>query len=261
VTEPPAGADDGFSSDRHALYELCVQRPEELASLLRRIHGGVPVTLGEDFCGTMALSRAWVRTDPAARAVAVDRDASVLHRPPQVRAVRRVLGDVVEATSRTAHAVDVLHAGNFSIGEWTTRVHLMTYLRHARARLRPGGVFVCDVYGGESAFLTGSVDREHPGPGGAMIRYTWEQRSADPITGRVVNAMHFEVRRGGAVVAAHRDAFVYSWRLWGVAELRDAMDEAGFVRSDVFSRGEPVRPLVPGDLEAGYDVLIAARAT
>jgi hypothetical protein len=63
------------------------------------------------------------------------------------------------------------------------------------------------------------------------------------------------------VVATHQDAFVYSWRLWGVAELRDALDEAGFARSDVFSRGEPVRPLVPGEFEAGHNVLIAARVT
>jgi hypothetical protein len=165
--------------------------------------------------------------------------------------------------------VDVLHAGNFSIGYWHERAGLLGYLRHARARLRSGGVFVCDLYGGEGAFRTGEERLRVALPGGGRLTYVWEQRSADPATGRVVNAIHFEIAgRRGEPARRLRDAFVYDWRLWGLAELRDAMADAGFASSAVYSRtpdavddggGVHVRPLAAGDLDERYDVLIAAR--
>ena len=118
-------------------------------------------------------------------------------------------GDVVRDTDPRRHGADVLYVGNFSIGEWHTRRELLGYLRHARARLAPGGVLVCDLYGGESSFLAGSIERELPRPDGGTVLYTWEQRSADPATGMVVNALHFELRRDDRAETTLRDAFVY----------------------------------------------------
>jgi hypothetical protein len=251
--------------DRYSLYEHCVQAPAELVGLLEAIHGGKPCVLGEDFCGTAALSREWVSRISDRRAVVVDHDREPLGRIRPHEQVTVLAGDVIEATTPPErHRADVIHAGNFSICEWHTRETLLRYLRHVRARLEPAGVFVCDLFGGETSGLVGSVDRGHPLPDGRIVVYTWEQRLCDPLTGRVVCAIHFEV--DGQRL---RDAFVYDWRLWGLPELREAMEEAGFSGSEVYRRTPEavddsgnvyVRPLEePGDLDDSFDVLVAAR--
>lgn len=263
---------------RHELYEACVQSPEDAVPLLRAIHGGDPAVLGEDFAGTAALSRAWVLADPSARAIAVELDAATLAEAGRraeaagadAARLELVHGDVRTATDRRRHAADVVYVGNFSIGELTTRGDLVAYLRHVRSRLRPGGVFACDVYGGQSAYMLGTAERPEPGPGGETIIYTWEQREADPLTGRVVNALHFEVLDAdGSSAGMMRDAFAYHWRLWSVPELRDAMAEAGFASSEVHGRqpdavdgdGEVyVRPISgPDELDESFDVLVVGR--
>ncbi len=255
--------------DRYELYELCVQSPPELVELLRAIHGGRPRILGEDFCGTAALSAEWVRRVEGGRAIAVDHDDEPLGRAGLGDAIEIVHGDVVRDTSADRHHVEVIYAGNFSIGEWHDRPALLAYLGHVHRRLDAGGIFACDIYGGESAYAMGSTRRDHPAPGGRTVRHVWEQREADPMTGRVVNALHFQVLRDGEVEQELRDAFVYHWRLWGVPELRDAMVEAGFTTTDVYRRvpdavdGDgaayafPVGD--PSELDESFDVLVVAR--
>ncbi|TDJ55900.1 MAG: class I SAM-dependent methyltransferase [Planctomycetota bacterium] len=252
--------------DRHKLYELCVQSPPELVPQLVAIHGGTPRVLGEDFCGTAAISVEWTRHVDGGRAIAVDRDAESLARIQRCDAIEVVAGDVVGDTDATRHAADVIWAGNFSIGELHTRSDLLAYLGHTRSRLEPGGLFACDLYGGESAFLAGSSDVEHPLPDGSVVVYTWEQCRADPLTGRVRNAMHFEVRRDGVVEQSLRDAFTYDWRLWSVPELRDALVEVGFATIEIYARVPDavddagtvyVQPL--DAVDDSFDVIIAAR--
>lgn len=254
--------------DRHELYELCVQAPARLVALLQAIHGGEPRVLGEDFCGTAALSRAWVDTIEDGRAIAVDRDPHVLARVKASPRIEVILADVRTATTLERHPVDVLFTGNFSIGELHARADLATYLHRSLARLKPRGVFVCDTYGGASAYRTGAVERWHYARDGARVRYTWEQREADPLTGLVVNALHFRVENPGErgeIVEEITDAFVYRWRLWSAPELRDALIEAGFVSTEVYqdlpdSGGTQVRPVTdPGALRESFIVCIAGR--
>ncbi|MEM9374455.1 MAG: hypothetical protein AAGA55_12505 [Planctomycetota bacterium] len=217
--------------DKHDLYEACVQSPRHLAPLLRAIHGQNPIVLGEDFSGTAALSYEWVGRDEN-RAIAADLDAAAIgHRPDHER-VAKVVSDVLTVPD----PCDVLFVGNFSIGYWHTRAELIRYLRHARSRMKPGGVFVCDTYGGESAFLTGDVHRPTPLPNGYICRYTWEQRHADPLTGMVTDVIHFRIEKAGVIEHEFMDAFVYEWRLWSVPELRDALIEAGFAEAQVFAK-------------------------
>jgi hypothetical protein len=219
--------------DRHELYERTVQSPEKVVAFLRAIHGGSPRALGEEFSGTAAVSRAWVRLVTDSSAVAVDQDASVLERAAGVERLELVCGDVRTATDPAAHGADVIFIGNFSIGEIHDRADLVRYLARSLGRLRAGGVFVCDTYGGPSAFRVGAIEKSHWIEGGARILHVWEQREADPFTGRVVNAMHFRVERGGEVVEAIENAFVYRWRLWSVPELHEALSEAGFSSTEV----------------------------
>lgn len=237
--------------------------------MVRAIHGGAPAVLGEDFAGTAALSYLWADARPENRAIAVDLDESALMRRPDHPRVKRILGDVRTATTPAEHPCDVLFVGNFSIGYLHTRAELVAYLRHARERLTPGGVFVCDTYGGESAFLTGHVHRDHFADG-RRVRYTWEQRDANPLTGMVTDVLHFQVDRAGVVELELPDAFIYRWRLWSVPELADAMAEAGFREVEVYDKtpdatdDEGNAYMLPvtgdGDVEDSFIVCVAARA-
>jgi len=255
------------------LYELCVQSPAHVVALLRAIHGGGAATLGEDFAGSGAVSRAWAGLGEGYEACAVDRDAAALARCEGVARVRARVGDVLDERSEA----DVLWVGNFSIGYHHDRAALLGYLRHARQRLRPGGVFVCDTYGGDSAFLTGEVHRYHAlppelapdGGGGWRVRYTWEQRRADPLTGMVTDVLHFRVERAGVIELELPDAYTYRWRLWSVPELRDAMAEADFATTAVYGQlpdavdgeGRPhALPIEgPDEVEDSFIVCVAGR--
>ncbi|MDX9910285.1 MAG: hypothetical protein RBS39_00490 [Phycisphaerales bacterium] len=268
--------------DRHDLYNACVQSPTQLVPFLRAIAGEGAHALGEDFCATGEIAKEWVRVVPGGRGVGVDHDAALIERARRDAPRNAVFecADVMDARE----PVDLVFVGNFSIGEIHERDALVAYLRHARGRLdaSPAGLFVCDTYGGESAYCIGSVERMHPAPAdrsgnrpgvppaGARIRYTWEQREADPLTGRVVNALHFRVEHGRDVLEEHTDAFVYHWRLWSVPELRDAMRDAGFVRTAVYAKladavdadgNAYVSPVEsPDELDESFIVCVAAWA-
>jgi hypothetical protein len=248
-----------------------VQNTGRLAAFLYAVHGGRPRVLREDFCGSGGVCRAWAglgarhRGGGRFRAVGVDLDAEPLSRLRGAAGVRAVRADVMDCPARA----DIISATNFPIGYLWTRRDLMRYLRRSRERLRMGGVFVCDTYGGATAFTTGTLLRDVWTDDGVRIRYMWEQREADPLTGMVTDVLHFRADRAGDVVYEEADAFVYRWRLWPLAELREAMAEAGFRSSEVHvqladavdSDGQVyVKPVEgPSELSKSFVVLIAAR--
>lgn len=250
---------DGREFDAQDLYERTVQDPRRAVALLRALHGGAPRVLGEDFAGSAALSRAWVDAIAEGRAYAVDVDVGSLARAPHPRVDARVL-DVRSPEVAALGPCDVVHAGNFSIGELSERAELVAWTRAARARLAPDGIVALDTYGGESAWRIGALERRRTEPDGREIRWTWEQRAADPRTARVVNALSFRVLREREVVVDLPDAFVYRWRLWSIPEIADALREAGFrdVRAHVGDDdAETCRGVEP---HAGCVALVTGRA-
>lgn len=250
--------------DRYDLYELAATDPRRTIPFLLAVHAGAPTSLREDFCGSGALARAWASSDPSRTSLAVDLDPEALEalrarltHDARARVTLRC-ADVMATTDQA----DLIAALNFPIGYFHSRSALLAYLRHAHACLRPSGVLVFDTYLGRDAFTPSEVDQDLPG---GMV-YTWEQREADPLTGRVLNAMHFapKGRRGPSI----RDAFTYDWRLWSVPELRDALEEAGFGAVRVYARlGDAIdsqgrvllRPAEPDDLDDNDVVYLAAR--
>jgi SAM-dependent methyltransferase len=238
--------------DKYELYELCVQAPRSTARFLHAVHGRSPTLLREDFSGAAGICRAWVREWPGARAVAVDQDPEPLARCGPHPRLTRVHADVRDAP----HPADVLCALNFPLGYWHARADLISYLRLCARRLRRGGVFVADTYGGRRAADPGTYDVAFRTRDGIPVRYRWEQRSHDAVTGRVENAIHFRVGAGRRA-AWMRDAFVYRWRLWSLPELRDAYEEAGFTDVRVYDTQDAavdhlgrwhVTPVEPGTL-------------
>lgn len=268
--------------DKHDCYELCVQSPRHVVSLLRAIHGNEPIALREDFCGTAAVARRWceearARGEPA-RAWAADFDVECTSRAKELSRVAGIgdllttiavdlLGDRWMGSASEPTPADVLFVGNFSVGYIQTRDVLVAYLRRCKRHLDlghggfGGGVFVCDTYGGASAFQLGGHERRHPSRGRELIHYVWRHEAADPTTSMVRNSIGFRVELEGEIVAEYPRAFVYDWRLWSIAELREAMREAGFVRTAVYqdlnlAPGEPAVP-VTGETPMGADWIVA----
>ncbi len=264
-TDQPSGRVSRFD-----LYELCVTEPVRLTRFLRAVHGKSPRTLREDFSGSAALARYWAQSDPRASALAVDIDPeplSLLKNHDRVEAIR---ADVLKCR----RSADVIACTNFPLGYWHTRAALVKYLTHARACLNPRGVLVADTYGGRDALVPGQIIQHLVGPDDERIEYTFEQRAADPITARVVDALSFRVTPAGKSRATvFRDAFVYDWRLWSIPELTDAMSEAGFKGFEIHDRlggaieGTEksqgtlrVRPITDGqELDDNYVVYVVAR--
>ncbi len=242
--------------NRYDLYQLAVQSPDLQARFLRALHPATPTTLREDFSGPAALARAWIALDSRHRALAVDRDPE-----PLAHARARLAADQPDAATRVEFLeqdvracrarADLIAAFNFALCELHERPHLLDYLRAAHASLTAGGFLACDLYAGAHALTPGTSKATIPTPSGPL-RYTWEQRHADPLTARVENAMHFKPSRQSPI----RDAFVYHWRLWSIPELRDAMIDAGFSSTEVHlsygdaldGDGSPIpAPHQPGD--------------
>ncbi|MDX2119266.1 MAG: class I SAM-dependent methyltransferase [Planctomycetota bacterium] len=258
--------------DRYDLYERAVTDGPRLARFLNAVHGGSPRVLAEHFSGSGALARAWPALGPRHRAIAIDFDAEPLAKLRGTARVTRERRDVMRSTTRA----DVIAAINFPIGYFHRRDELVAYLQRIRRLLLPGGVFVCDLYGGSDAFKPGRTRKTLRTDDGTRIDYIWEQRSADPLTCRVVDALHFHIhakRRGGRTTALRKlvDAFVYDWRLWSLPELRDVAHEAGLGDMQVYNRLADasdsegrvyVRPIEHGDeLDDPWVVYIALRPT
>ncbi len=255
---------ESITRDRYALYERAAQSPARQARFLRALHQAPraqALTLGEDFSAAGAISRAWIDAFPGSAAICIDIDPEPLER------LRALAGDCDALAIHQsdvldrADPVDLIAVLNFSICEIRSREDLLRYLRHARARLKDHGLLVLDLYGGADAFILGESEEELRDD----VTYVWEQREANPMTGEVVNAMHFILPSGERL----EDAFVYHWRLWSLPELTDALVEAGFTTVEIYDRlGSAIDdegnvhalPIAdPDELDENYVVYIAAR--
>ena len=222
------------SLDKYDLYTLCVQDPPRYVKFLAAIRGGTPLVLRDDFAGPGAIARAWADSHRLRRAIAVDSDPEPLLKARNQR-VKIECTDVCKTEARA----DIIAALNFGICELHSRRTLMRYLRNARATLRARGVLVCDLYGGTDAWKSKAWSTRFPASSGLRGCYTWQQVDAHPITGMVHNKIHFTFMDSKGRLDKSRSmlaAFEYHWRLWSIAELREAMLDAGFESVDVYDR-------------------------
>ena len=226
--------------DKYELYQTAVQCPDAepgfFSRAYRDAYGETPALLREDFCGTGAVSCAWVGSRSDRVAYGVDLDPQPLAwgqrnnlsrlRPRQQERVHLTQGDV--RTAKTP-AADVLCAQNFSFFTFKTRPEVVSYFATARANLAARGVFVLDVFGGSEVQLEDREDtRRYNG-----FTYVWDQHRFDPITHHCTFFIHFRFRDGSEL----RRAFRYDWRLWSIPEIREMLEEAGFRASKVYWEG------------------------
>ena len=257
------------TSDHHELYELSVQTPKEevefIDKVFKSITNRLPATFREDFCGTHILSSAWVIRRPTNHAYGVDLDSSVLAwgaarrkqqlSPSAHKRLHTVQGNVL---SHKGDLVDVVAAFNFSYYIFKKRAELLRYFKFARTRLKKDGVFFLDCYGGYESFSEQNEERNLDG-----FTYIWDTAKYNPISGEVLNHIHFKFPDGTQI----RKAFTYDWRLWTIAELQELLADAGFKRSTVYWEGTDhatgggngiFRKATQGEACAGWIAYIAA---
>jgi hypothetical protein len=227
------------TSDRHELYELSVQNVEFEVDFIDKVwkahRGRLASTLREDFCGTFAAAVEWVARRPTNIAMAIDLDRSVLAWGRK-RNLAKLDDDGRErldirnedVMSPRIEKVDCVVAMNFSYYLFKRREQLLAYFRSAHASLVRDGMFIIDAYGGSDSFRELEEERHLDG-----FTYVWDQNQYNPITGDVVNHIHFRFPDGSEM----RRAFSYHWRLWTLPELQEALAEAGFRRSTVYWEG------------------------
>ncbi len=240
------------TSDKHELYELSVQEPEAEIEFIHKVwkerRRRVPRSLREDFCGTAAMSTAWVKHRATNTAIGVDIDQSVLDwgtahhvsrlTPAQRKRLTLVRGDVM--TVQTPK-VDTVLAMNFSYFLFKTRPLLRKYFERVHRALAPDGIFILDAYGGSDSFAEMEEERHLDG-----FTYVWDQNKYNPITGDVVNHIHFRFPDGTQI----KKAFTYDWRLWTLPEIQELLVEAGFRNVDVYWEGTDKRGEGNGEFSA-----------
>ena len=227
------------TADKFALYEASVQEPEADCDFIRQawreLRGRHPASIREDFCGTAITAIEWVKQDASHTAIGVDWDGPTLdvararieeRLEPADRARIRLIQDDVNAVEE--QPVDCVLATNFSYYIFKTRAALRTYFESALRGLEGGGLLILDAYGGSDSFLEMKEPRKVDD-----FTYVWEQEHYSPVTGDVINHIHFKLKDGSSI----KKAFTYEWRLWTLPEIQELLLEAGFTDVTVYWEG------------------------
>jgi len=233
----PRGSTLASRADRFDLYQRTVQDPPASAAMFadvyRRLRGREAKVLREDFCGAAAAACQWARLAPDTSAIAIDIDAGALRwgrehnlasltarQRARVRLIRR---DVLRAGPGLARP-DVVVAMNNSWAVFEARSTLLRYLHAVRSSLARDGVFILQHFGGP-LMSTPFVRRQRR----AGVWYEWTQDGFNAITSTMRCSIGYGFKDGSWL----RPAFEYHWRVWGLAEVRDILHDAGFADSVV----------------------------
>jgi len=227
------------TADINDREEGSVQCPESEVKLIYQAWNDLrerkPGDIREDFCGTSAVAREWVKQNETNKVVGVDLDPSVLAwaknkmvselTASQVARINLIEHDVFTVN---IPRVDCTLAMNFSYYGFKKREQLLRYFESVKRGLKDDGVFLLDAYGGSDSFLEMDEERDMDG-----FTYVWDQHLVNPINGDIVNYIHFEFPDGSKI----KKAFVYEWRFWTLPEIQDVLLEAGFSRVVVYWEG------------------------
>ena len=220
--------------DKYFYYLAAVQSPEHDMRLVDRFYreaqprGTSPTSMREDFCGTFANCCTWVRMGETRRAYGVDLDPEPLdwgreHHLAKLKPTQR--DRVVLRRQNVLNAdvprVDAICALNFSYFIFKKRKQLGDYFTACRRGLKPGGVLVLDSFGGPGCADANEERTDFDDP---RFSYFWEQRNFYPLTAEAEFQIHF--KRPGE--PKRKRVFVYDWRIWTIAELKDLLEECGF---------------------------------
>ena len=227
--------------DRFLTYEKSVQSPdvemEMVEEFYRKVRSGKrPLRLREDFCGTFANSRAWVKMGPNYRAWCFDLDPAPLKwglkRSEKMLTLderARIFPAKKNVLTGKSPQVDLILGLNFSYFIFRQRKVLLDYFKRCLRRLDRSGVLVLDCFGGSDALKTKNYRNKR-----SKWWYHWDHRFYNPINHHCKYQIHFEEFDG----PFRRAVFKYEWRHWMLPELRDLLEEAGFKKTVVMWEGD-----------------------
>jgi hypothetical protein len=227
------------TADINDLYERSVQCPESEVDLIYQawdeLRGRKPVHIREDFCGTSAVAREWVCRNKANTVMGVDLDEDVLVWA-QAKITKELTSEQADRISLVkqdvmavkADPAECILAMNFSYYGFKKRETLKRYFSAVYRDLVGDGLFLLDAYGGSDSFLEMDEERDMDG-----FTYVWDQNHVNPITGDIVNYIHFEFPNGSKIMKA----FTYEWRFWMLPEIQDLLHEVGFSKVVVYWEG------------------------
>ncbi len=228
------------TADKYVLYQRAVQSAEQDADFLfdtyYDIRGKKAKHFREDFCGTCLLSAHWVSLDNNCTAESYDIDPEPLrwglknNLKPLGSVAKRVTQYQEDARNPSRQAPDVRCAQNFSYWIFKTRLEMLEYFKGVYNDLNDDGIFICDLHGGPESIQEMEEETEQDD---GSFTYVWDQDSINPITGEAKLHIHFRFPDGSEM----QDAFTYDWRLWGLPELREILQEAGFASVDCYWEG------------------------
>jgi hypothetical protein len=247
--------------DRHVLYELSVQCVEAeidfVDETFAELRGRKLRTLREDFAGTCNTSCEFVKRRKGNYAVGVDLDLPTLEwgrerhiegklKPAERERITQLHENVLDVDATEAlramgapdaeEGLDAVLAMNFSYFILQERSLLRRYFERVRAALKDDGILFLDCYGGYESYSECEDDREiepEADTGVEPFTYTWDQHRYNPITGEMECRIHFSFDDGSEM----KDAFIYTWRMWTMPEIREVLIEAGFKSATVYWEG------------------------
>lgn len=226
--------------EKYNLYESSVQCHEADIDFINREYKKVykrhPRTLREDFGGTAAMACDWVKQGTDYNAWGVDLDPepikfgienhySRLNEEEKTR-MKYVEGNVLDEQSFKA---DVTVAFNFSYFIFKERKLLLDYFTKVHEGLNDEGCFFIDLFGGTESRDELVEETEHEDH-----TYFWDCDHYNPITHECLYHIHFQTKDG----KKHEKVFTYDWRMWGVQELKEILEDAGFSNVHTFWEGE-----------------------
>jgi SAM-dependent methyltransferase len=246
------------AADKHLLYQWSVQDADDVVEFTveqyQRRRGRPPKILREDFCGTALVSSRWVNGHSKRRAIGLDLDGETLkwarrhNLKPLGKDRERIDLRQCDVRTVTKPKADVVQAFNFSYFLLHPLAELIKYFRVVRRSLAPDGIFLLDCYGGWENQKTQKERRTVESPAGTF-GFVWEHADFNPIDDRARCHIHFEFKNG----KRWKKAFSYDFRLYSLADVRDALTAAGFTNIEVLWDFEE-------DENADYDFRPATRA-
>ena len=214
---------------KYKLYESSVQCHtadiDFINEQYEKIQGRKPFVLREDFGGTGLLACSWAAQSSEHRAYGIDLDPEPMKygidnhysklTEEQQKRMKYIEGNVLHDQEFKS---DVTVAFNFSYFIFKTRKELVEYFTKVREGLKDDGVFFLDIFGGTETRQELVEETEHD-----AHSYFWDCDQFNPLTNECQYYIHFQVGN-----TKHEKAFSYDWRMWGIAELREIMEDAGY---------------------------------
>lgn len=229
-------------NEKYNLYEAAVQSPEGEIEILRDVYQKIrkkkPLILREDFCGSSALSAAWVKAHHSNCAFGVDLDMDPLKfafknhlsgmSASELKRIKLICGNVLTVKTPLS---DIVAALNFSYYIFKERAQLKDYFISAFKHLKKDGIFIIDLFGGVDAQreIEEKSDRD-------SFYYYWDCLSFNPIDHHVKFAIHFKYKKKNAEKI--ENVFEYDWRWWTMPEIKDLLLEVGFKKVHALWEGD-----------------------